>query len=54
MPDPNEKVQTEGEVLSEMDYDALAEITPEDIQQALQDFDKSVPDTFKGMLDADA
>lgn len=51
--EPEDTLKIEGEVLSEEQFDALAEISPEDIEQALKDFDRAVPKPFKGMLDAD-
>ncbi|MBW4421793.1 MAG: DUF1073 domain-containing protein [Myxacorys californica WJT36-NPBG1] len=49
--DAAEPLKIEGEVLSEGEYDAIADIDQADIDAALNDWKRSAPDKFKGLLD---
>lgn len=43
----------DGEVLSEDQYEELSEIDEEDIRAATEDWTRTAPERFKGILDAD-
>lgn len=45
------KLKIDGEILTDEEWDDLAVITDDDINQSLEEFDLAVPEKFKGMLE---
>lgn len=50
---PEEKIKVAGEIFSQSEYDNIANITEQDVREAIEDWKESAPEKYKDILEAE-
>lgn len=50
---PEEKIKIAGEIFSQSEYDNIANITEQDVREAIEDWKESAPEKYKDILEAE-